>query len=295
MVKSRKVVHNPRVEKTIAVDGRTFELLREQRSGIALYKSADAYMRVGPAERIARELETHRAMEAARFPIAKILGEGALDGRSYFVEEALGAKTFRTLFEEDIAREGAMSKKNFDAFLHITEQYLTAQARATLPADSAAFGRGVHLDILRTELSGYTISLPDKFHRVLQKLADFPYVLSHGDFNPSNMFPDGVIDFEDSFPAPFGFDAVSAVSTVEWFPDSEEFEYYAHYRFTDAQKEAYLAMCDAVSLSVGHPKISAFYDDFAFCRAIWSTVRMHEWPKLQAWRYNKFIKTYLYN
>lgn len=295
MVKSRKVVHNPKVEKTISQGGRTFELLREQRSGIALYKSIDAYMRVGPQERIAREVETHRAMEAARFPVAKILAAGSFPSADYFVEEALGDKTFRILFEEDIAQEGSISSSNFKAFLHVVERYLTAQARATLPSDSVAFAKGVHLEIITEELAQYSISLPDKFNRVSQKLDDFPYVLSHGDFNPSNMFPKGVIDFEDSFSAPFGFDAVSAVSTVEWFPDTDEFEYYAHYRFTDAQKEAYLAMCDAISQSAGHPRISSYYDDFAFCRAIWSTVRMHQWPKLQAWRYDKFIKTYLYN
>lgn len=294
-MKSPRVVHNPRVKRTITLDGRTFSLLREQRSGLALYKSEGAYARIGPPERIKRDLETHQAMQEAQYPVAKILAHGTTAAGDYFIEEALGNKTFRTLFEEDIEREGTISEKNFADFVRIVERHLIAQSRSLIPADSTGFARGVHLEVLCEELSQYCISLPDKFQRVLQKLVDFPYVLSHGDFNPANIFPAGVIDFEDAFPGPFGFDAVAAVSTVEWFPESDEYEYFAHYRFTDAQKETYLAMCDTVSVAAGHPKISAYYDDFAFCRAMWSVVRMHGWPKLQAWRYNKFIKTYLYN
>lgn len=295
MEKSRKVVHNPRVEQTITLDGRTFVLQREQRGGLALYKSADSYARIGPTDRIMRDLESHDAMLKAKYPVPVILAHGVYGSGHYFIEEALGEKTFRTLFEEDVQREGAIARQNFADFLAVTEQLLLAQARAPIAADGAAFEKGVHLDILCSEFSQYRISLPDKFNRVLQKLADFPFVLSHGDYNAANILPRGVIDFEDAFPGPFGFDAVSALSTVEWFPASSDYEYYAHYRYTDAQKEEYLALCDTISTNAGHPKISAFYEDFAFCRAIWSTVRMHEWPKLQTWRYNKFIKTYLYN
>lgn len=279
----------------LTIADRTFACIRQQRSGLSLYKSADAYLRLGASERIAREIETHRRMLEAGYPVAKIIAEGTIADGSYFIEESLGDKTFRTLFEEDIQREGTITAAHWDELVAITERYLRAQIRSTIPADGAAFACGVHLDLIVKELNQYSISLPDKFNRILQKLSDFPYVFSHGDFNAANMFPSGIIDFEDAFPAPFGFDAVTVLANIEWFPLEDTYEYYARYRFTNAQKEAYLTMCDGVAKDVGLPPISFFYDDFIFCRAIWSTVRMHEWPKLQAWRYNKFIKTFLYN
>jgi len=282
------------MEQQMLIDGKRYDLVKEQRSGLAVYTDGDTYLRLGEPERIERNIATHRAMEAAGFPVAPLLKSGSYKEYAYFSEVSLGPKTFRILFEEDIVKQGAVSAERFDAFTDVVERYLLAQSRAVIVPDPVGFANGIHLEIIREELPQYRFSLPDKFDRILQKLVTFPYVLSHGDFNPANLFPAGVIDLEDSFPAPFGFDAVSAISTNEWFPTSSEYEFYSHYRFSDAQKTHYLAMCDRVSQAAGYPCISAHYDDFAFCRAVWSAVRMHAWPRLQAWRYEKFVKTFLF-
>ena len=279
----------------LRIDGVDYELLKAQRGGQRVYRGADRYLRIGAHERIAKDIATHRAMSGMGFPVAAILSSGTLGGEDYFVEQSLGESRFRDLFENDTKQNGEISARHFEQFLHITKLYLEAQLNALVPPSAASFASGVHLDILRQELPHYAISLKDKFERITQKLSGFPYVLTHGDFNPANMYPLGIIDLEDSFSAPFGFDAVSAISTVEWFPDPGDYEFVASYRFTDAQKRSYLAMCDSVSRGVGYPPVSIYYGDFAFCRAIWSLVRMQAWPKLQAWRYEKFIRTYLYN
>jgi hypothetical protein len=281
--------------QTILIEGETFEHVTEQRGGARVYRSGEKYLRIGSPEVIDADIATHRRMVRSGYPVAPLISNGTYEGEAYFVEQSLGDKTFRVLFEEAIREHGAISEELFAEFMRITERYLKAQIKTTVPNDPSDFARGIHLDILREELPQYTISLKDKFERILQKVSGFPFVLSHGDYNPANIYPLGVIDLEDSFSAPLGFDVVSGLSTNEWFPDSPEFEFYAHYRFTDLQKETYLAMCDSISRSAGYPPISAYYADFAFCRAMWSTVRMQEFPKLQAWRYDKFIKTYLYN
>lgn len=289
-----KAVHNRKVDHTITIGERDFTLVREQRSGLSLYRSPDAYLRIGAPERLAREIETHQKMEAAHFPVPQLLATGTHGEYAYLIERALGDKTFRVLFEESIQSNSAISHELFEQFLAIVRRYLVAQASARVDADRDRFARGVHLDLIVQELPEYAYSLPDKFNRVLKKLAAYPFVLSHGDFNAANIFPNGVIDLEDSFPAPFGFDAISALSTLDWFPDSAEYEYFARYRFSAEQRAAYLAMCDAVAAEAGYPPPSLHADDFGFCRAIWSCVRMQAWPKLRGWRYDKFIRTYLY-
>ena len=295
VAKAPTTVHNPKVEQKISLDGRDFTLVREQRSGLSLYKSNDAYLRIGDPLRIAHEIETHRKMEEAGYPVPHLISSGTLEEYAFLIESALGDKTFRVLFEESIHAHGVIVDDLFARFLEITRLYLSAQAKTRVEPDRDAFAHGVHLEMIVKELPQYQYSLPDKFDRILRKLAAYPYVLSHGDFNAANMFPNGVIDLEDSFPAPFGFDAISAISTLDWFPDSPEYEYYARYRFSASQRVAYFAMCDEVAREAGYPPPSLHADDFGFCRAIWSCVRMDQWPKLQAWRYDKFIKTYLYN
>ncbi len=279
---------------TIEIEGKTYELVKEQRRGLSVYRGENAYARVGAPERVAHNIDVHRTMEKSGFPVPRVIAQGKLGENDYFIEQSLGEKTFRTLFEEDISATGAISEERFTEFLRICKRFLEAQAKTVVPVDPESFAKGIHLDILREELPQYTISLGQKFERVCERLASFPYVFTHGDFNAANILPLGVIDLEDTFSAPFGFDAVSPMSTIDWFPDDKDYEYYARYRFSDAQRSAYFAMCDSVSLEAGFPAISPYYDDLAFCRAVWSCVRMHEWPKLQKWRYDKFIKTYLF-
>ncbi len=282
------------METTLTLDGKAYSLIREQRNGIRLYKGDDSYVRVGSADRIERDITSHRAMAKAGYPVAAILTEGDMAGERYFVEQSLGEKTFRTLFEEDITAHGAISDERFNEFLRISKHFLQAQAKKVVSPDPQAFATAIHLEMIRAELPQYSISLGQKFERICERLVKFPYVLSHGDFNASNMLPYGVIDLEDVASAPFGFDAVSPVATLDWFPDGPDFEYFARYRYSDSQRSTYLTMIDAVSQEAGFPAITPYYDDLAFCRGVWSCVRMHEWPKLQKWRYDKFIKTYLF-
>ncbi len=282
------------MEQSLTLDGKAYALIREQRNGLRLYRGEDSYVRVGPADRIERDITSHRAMAKAGYPVAAILSEGDLNGERYFVEQSLGEKTFRTLFEEDITTHRTISDERFNEFFRISKRFLQAQAQAVVPASPEAFASAIHLEMIREELPQYTISLGQKFERVCERLAKFPYVLSHGDFNASNMLPLGVIDLEDVSSAPFGFDAVCPMATLDWFPDGQEFEFFARYRFSDSQRSSYLTMIDALSQEAGFPAITPYYDDLAFCRAVWSCVRMQAYPKLQKWRYDKFIKTYLF-
>jgi hypothetical protein len=98
------------------------------------------------------------------------------------------------------------------------------------------------------------------------------------------MYENGIIDLEDSFYGPLGYDVISALRTIEWSPEMKSFEFYAHYRFSEEQKKAYLKAFRA---------IAPHAEDLAFCRAVWLSSGMQAWPRIQQWRFEKLISTYL--
>lgn len=280
------------MEERVVVEGKNFELVSRQRSAAGVYRAGDEYLRIGPPEQIAKDLDMHRVMEWAGYPVAKILSEGAYEGRRYFIEESLG-ETFRIRFTREYEATGAVSDSSFRGLIAAVGRYLEPQRKAIVVADPVQFAKGIHLEVLKQELPKYAPAIQARFEESMREIADFPYVISHGDLNPSNISEAGVLDLEDSFPAPLGFDIASVLSTNEWFPVSGDYEYLAKWRINEDQKDIYITECDAHLTRAGHTGFRAKYKDFEFCRVIWMVVRMHKTPKIQAWRYEKLITEYL--
>ncbi len=283
------------MEPVLLLNDKKYELIKVQRENIsAIYKCGDEYLRIGREDKIERDLETHRKMERAGFPIAKILEEGTFQDMSYFVETSVGEITAGKLFTQDVAESGTISDVHFDAFLAVVEKFAQAQLHTKVDVvDFETFAKGIHLDILCKELPQHSEKIQAVFSDIKGRLSSFPFVLTHGDFNPHNIYPAGVIDFEDSFYGPFGYDIISALVHINYFPDSQDYEYFAKYHFSSNQRQKYLDAVDTISQKAGLQKISDYTADFEFCRAIWHLVRMHEWPKLQQFRYDLFIEKFL--
>jgi len=194
------------------------------------------------------------------------------------------------IFAKDTERSGAISTKSFDAFVEIARQFAKAQlATASETKDFDAFSKGIHFDPLCEELPEYAPLLRKRFEEAKSRMSAMPFVLTHGDFNPNNLYPTGVIDLEDSFYGPYGYDIIGALSHIDSFPDSSEYEYFAKYRFT----QKYLDSLDAVCTEAGRPKLTPLKEDFEFCRAVWLAVEIPHTPKLQRFRYDFVIKNFL--
>ena len=286
----------PTFQEELNIGGGLFQLVTSQRDGeSAVYRSADGsqYLRIGKTERIRRDLELHKKMEAAGFPVAKLIGEGEADGKYYFLESSLGERRLGDLFGDDVRRNGTITEEHFSTFLSVVERFGRAQLTTTVPPDFKDFARGIHLDWLSAELPHYEKAIEKRFQEAIERLSVFPFVITHGDLNANNLYPEGVIDLEDSFHGPFGYDIMTALVHIGYFPDSAEYEYSARYGFTPKQAYRYRAMADTLSQEAGFPPLSRFETDFDFCRGAWSLVRVHKWPKLQEFRYNLFIQKFL--
>lgn len=150
-----------------------------------------------------------------------------------------------------------------------------------------SFRKGVHLDAICKELPEVAEKILARFQAIESNLASLPFAINHGDLTPFNMYPKGVIDFEDSFLGPVGYDLGALIEHLNWFPeDSERYEYYRHYNFLPEQKQTLINMLDNMYLENGLPRLSGFLADLDFAKGVWFVVHLDRTPKLQQFRYS---------
>lgn len=276
-------------------EGQSFEFVTRQRGDkSAVYKSENAYLRIGDPERILPDLALHKKMEAAGFPVAGILGEGELDGQAYVIESSLGETHLGNAFAEDVERDGGISEKRFEELLSVAERFARAQLTTrSQDRNYQEFSRGILFERVCEEFPDDAERLRARFEKVKQRTDDLPFVITHGDFNPNNLYPLGVIDLEDSFHGPYGYDLISAIDHINHFPDSKEYEYVAGYRFTSEQRRIYFERLDIISVEAGLAPLSEFEEDLEFCRAVWLLADIPHTPKLQKFRYELLVERFL--
>ena len=103
----------------------------------------------------------------------------------------------------------------------------------------------------------------------------------------------GIIDFEYADYVPFGYDLVTAIEHISFFPRGPRFEFEAKYHFTALQKKRYYQMVDSLCREYGLPVLSKNKEAFIFCRLVWAAVRMQNKPQVQAWRFRLLRKKFL--
>jgi len=282
-------------ESQISINSICFTFVKTQRDGISsIYKSENTYLRIGDTVKVKNDLKRHKNMEDAGFPVPKYLEEGVYKNMFYFIETSLGEDTLSTLFAKDYKAYTSISERNFDYFIKVMEEFVLAQLKTVHDQKNfESFANGIHIDTLKNELPEYAQKIDRRFELLKERLKDVPFVMTHGDLNPHNMYQRGVIDFEDSFRGPFGYDAVSAIFHIDNFPLSGECEFLAQYRFSEKQKQMYVSYIDMLCQNSGFEKLSTYTDEYIFARDVWSAVRMCRWPHIQEFRYNRLITNHL--
>ena len=281
--------------KKIVINKKTFEFIGERRKvRMAVYQEKRSILRLGTHSSITRELAIVRELKKYNFPLPKLLKTGRQNNQSFYIEQSLGPMFFSGLFAADVKEHGKISDFRFRQFLSISTKFAKAQLKTISKNHQRNdLALASHLKYIKQELPRYKHKIQALFERAKNNLAIYPLVLSHGDFTSHNLFPKGVIDLEDLFLLPAGYDLVSAIFTIEFFPDSPWYEYYRKYTFTPGQKQKYLQTFDRLYQTAGLPKISDNLFWFEFCRAMWLTAKNEGNPRLAKFRYKLFIKKYL--
>ncbi len=272
----------------ITIKGVIFNWVNTQRGGLtAIYKADSTFLRIGSPEKIKKDLLLHKKLEEGGFPVAKLLDEGQIGGMSYFIETSLGSEHFGTLFKKECDEHGRITDETFNKFITVCEKFIKSQLKTVSPQkDWNNFRTAIHLDLICSELPEYKEKILNAYKKVEEKLSVYPFVVTHGDFTPFNILPEGIIDIENSFSGPAGYDLGGILAIPNWFPDSTEYEFYQVYKFTPEQKQKFLNMVDNIYVENSLPKISNYLEEFNFTKGMWFAANMHHFPKLQEFRYS---------
>jgi hypothetical protein len=281
--------NNPSLK--LDINGNFFDFVKNrEHSPVQIFKGEGEFLKLGPKELLQTEINFHKRLLDYEFPVSEITGSGEKENKFYYTETSLGEKLFGDVFWEDCLRDKVIGEKDFSDFLAISESFAKAQlnsAEAITGKDEKGFYLGAHFDIIQDELPDFKTEILSAFEKLKKRLSSLPYVLTHGDLNPYNFLEKGVIDFGNAFQAPAGYDLVSNVSHIYFFPPSEDYEMSRRYGFTQDQLSKYYGSLDEIYQSHGLDKLSQYIDDFIFSRAVWASTQMHHYPKVQEYRYNK--------
>lgn len=279
--------------KKIIVGGVVFRHVKTRESSVNIFRSndGDIFLRTGPEKIIHSELTSHKNLFAHGFPVPQIISEGEYSGRAYYTEKSLGDASLGDFFTADWNRNQEISNKNFDFLLSLSDKFARAQLQTMQEQkDTEGLYIGTYADILQNELPQLRAAILKAFDKARKQIDSLPFVITHGDFNPQNLFEQGIIDFGSTFDAPVGYDLVNNIYNTYNFPKQIGYEAKRKYEFSEKQIKEYFEKMDDIFESVGLPKLSKFKEDFIFLKNIWSTARMGRFPKLQKWRYKRFSK-----
>ena len=276
--------YNAHVERERIIGESAFQRVSRARAGVAVYRGSRGYARIGAPDAVRALKARHRAFAAAGFPVASIKEEGTQDGEDFYIEASLGAERLGIRFRREW-EAGMIPDSTFEIFMAIMLEITAAQISAGSLFGRSDLAAGIHLEEISSVQPEDARRLRARFDLAMHRLASMPVVACHGDLNPQNMFADGIIDFEDAFAGPLGYDQVSAIYTTELNPVGAQYEFPAHYRFSADQISRYYRAIDERFVAAGSPALSTVRRDLEFCRSVWAAHGMDAWPQTQAWRF----------
>ena len=205
-----------------------------------VYRSPDGgeYLRTGLPEAVVAEATFAAESFRLGFPVPKMTGSGVLpDGSGFFTEESAGEQNYGAILRADYESGVAISEDTFRGFSVMLHRFLQAQLDPANRQDGPSNLReGIQLANVLEENPDLDPSLfEDALSRAEARLSGMPLVLTHGDLTPYNVMEGGVIDFENRFVAPFGYDAVTAVTFQRFWdhPGPDGNSTMKRYEFTD--------------------------------------------------------------
>ncbi len=284
--------HNSSVE-IIEIEGELFKHVKDRRHGTSIYASVDSskYLRIGQPSEVEVELGLHKQLLHKGFPIAPVIAEGSLGGLTYWIEESMGKTTFGQRFDKEMIETGCISSKSFDQFLSIIVRFHAAQELTIkhTSIDSNILAKNVGLHNLINDLPLEKKKITKAWNKILLDLGNAPICFTHGDFLPNNILEKGIIDLEDHFSGPIGYDILNPITTPYWFPKEPVQGFQRWSWFSESQLKRYLKVVDTYALQGSTWSIKDLFDPLFLLKAIWWTSGNGKSSNLQLWRNQRLL------
>jgi aminoglycoside/choline kinase family phosphotransferase len=262
----------------------------------AIYKNDSVYARVASPDVLKKEYETHLFFNKLGFPIPKLLGNGSVGNLDFYLEENIGIDSFHDSFKLDVAEQGVIKDEIFEEFISIVRQFSEAQVQATtnegISLDSSFFENAYFNEVAK-ESEDFAKVKEEVERKLLEHIGSLPQAPTHGDFNPYNVLPKGVIDFAYHFQGPIGYDWAALIMNTHYFSDAEKIktEMNRVYTYTNTQLESLLTLFDDLYKKMGiEISFREALPYLALVRMVWSAAHMQHRPALQQWRFEKLQK-----
>lgn len=156
------------------------------------------YRKSGPT--IQDEIARQQELAVLDFPVPTLLETGD----DSYIEQAL---TGRTLIDES----PDTAVQNFYEYKSVLERLLVSQVTHPVAPDTDSLRQGIHFDSVVAENPELErmFSLETVFEAIVEQAAARSWTRAHGDLSPTNIFQDGIIDWEFGFTGPAGYDLLS--------------------------------------------------------------------------------------
>lgn len=240
---------------------------------------------MGASEEIAKEIALYETLRSHSVPLPRLLGyEAPTDDIGRMKEESLQWKLYAELFTDSYEANWHIDDALFAEFIDYQYRHLSAQ-KNTIDQKDIVADTFPKYTFLYEEWVIPSATIDVLLERIEHDTAALPQGWNHGDHNAYNIFNDGLIDLEDSFYGPLGYDTITAITQNFWFPSSDA-ELTKQHTFSPEQITRYLD-----DLSV-HPLAIDFTDSRIFgalflMRGIFVTVQSGATPMLEKYRYAK--------
>jgi hypothetical protein len=270
------------------------------RSGGKVYRSQDGsrYLRTGSHESLRPEIEFLKEADRRGFPVPKLIQEGSLpDGLHYFIERSAGSTPFAFLLRDHHTEHGEIKDELFQELTAVVLQFLQAQLHPdNHQTGSRNLYKPIQVDNIRAENPELPAGLIEAaLDKASERTGHLPLVITHGDFNPFNIMPQGIIDFELRFTGPAGYDAITCITFHRiWdHPKPDGTGTMKMWEFSPEQIQHYLNQVDDICRTHKIPPISPHFDDFLMLKAVWALSYEHpagrEPSQVHRWNWRKKV------
>lgn len=190
----------------------------------------------------------------------------------------------------DIIQSGGDTPAHVEESLYlIMNRFAEAQLGTVSPEERMKhfFEKTHYNSVARDEVDMKTRNKMIEAKRMIEKtLHDYPFVLSHGDFNAWNIFADHVIDFESMLYAPFGYDLITLIIHDYLFPNSDKYEIKRVVRFSKGFQERVMDRVSELVRDNFNLDLDEYLPAILLPKLTWSSALMDHRPKLQSWRFD---------